>query len=1078
MSANMSESLWHIRRAGIMGVFTALLVLAVTAPAAAQITATYTGPNNGLWSDPANWDTPDAPINDGVNTYAVIIPNAVTVNFDIDGDSEITSLTLGDNARINFTGDRRLTTLDDAEIHGLIHATGPDAAYFAQSPLASFTPNGRGRAHALGGAAISILAPTYSGSFGGTGNWDVFIAIDAGSTLDLSTVASLALPNDGSALTRTFSVTASNGGVIDLSSVETIQGAGGNNWARFNILSGGQINLDSLQAVSGRTQFQIGVPAHELPALQSVTGASIFTVGSASVLDVPALTSMSGATLAIADGGEIEAPNLVSFTGGLIDLNPARTLVTPPFTEFDNSRVFISGGAAFDGVAASSYTFNPGGTSSWNVFESTDPGSLLDLSAVTSLSLPDAGYTLTRTFSITASNEGEIDFSNVTAIEGAGGNNWARFNILSGGQINLDAVQEISGRAWFRVESPMLELPSLSSITGASTLSVGSGSTLALPLITSLASATLQIDDGGTIDIPNLNTFTGSLLQVNPATTFVSQPIASFDNSRLFVTGGAVFDRVVASSYTFNPGGTLSWDVFLASGAGSVLDLSSLTSLALPDSGYTLTRTFSITASSGGYIDLSNVTNLQGAGGNNWARFNLLSGGQINLDSVQTMSGRVHFRVESPLFRLPLLQSVVHSTIFSVGAGSVIELPLVTSMANATLDIDDGGTIDAPMLSSFTNGLIHYTPWTMLVSQPFAEFDNSRVVITGGAVFDRVVAPGYTFNPGGTSSWDVFIVSNPGSVLDLSSLTSISLPDSGYTLTRNFTITASDGGLIDLSNVSAIQGPGGNNWGRFHIHSGGAMHFGNVAFAPGRTRFTMWDMDSHAEFLGSAAFMVPAEVSVSDGAAVAVARNLTFNHVDESLFRLDGALLHLNGFCNQRLEVGGEDLGMPKGPLPLNFQIGRLVIGDHDQPTNVELVDAIDNGNRGSKGEPEALYLQGLPEEAGLRILGGSTLYLNGKQVYALINDAWVNLNALVPKGEQEVVFDDGSINLGSFTCNFQCVPGDLNCDFVVDVLDLLMLLDAWGDCKDCSPGACIADLNGDCVVDVLDLLHLLDNWG
>jgi hypothetical protein len=51
--------------------------------------------------------------------------------------------------------------------------------------------------------------------------------------------------------------------------------------------------------------------------------------------------------------------------------------------------------------------------------------------------------------------------------------------------------------------------------------------------------------------------------------------------------------------------------------------------------------------------------------------------------------------------------------------------------------------------------------------------------------------------------------------------------------------------------------------------------------------------------------------------------------------------------------------------------------------------------------------------------------------------------------------------------------PWDLNDDNVVDVLDLLGLLDAWGP----NPGH-PADFNGDDVVDVLDLLTLLDNWG
>lgn len=53
---------------------------------------------------------------------------------------------------------------------------------------------------------------------------------------------------------------------------------------------------------------------------------------------------------------------------------------------------------------------------------------------------------------------------------------------------------------------------------------------------------------------------------------------------------------------------------------------------------------------------------------------------------------------------------------------------------------------------------------------------------------------------------------------------------------------------------------------------------------------------------------------------------------------------------------------------------------------------------------------------------------------------------------------------------------GDLNDDGVVNVLDMLALLSAWGDCP--ADGECDADLNSDLTVDVLDLLALLSNWG
>ena len=52
--------------------------------------------------------------------------------------------------------------------------------------------------------------------------------------------------------------------------------------------------------------------------------------------------------------------------------------------------------------------------------------------------------------------------------------------------------------------------------------------------------------------------------------------------------------------------------------------------------------------------------------------------------------------------------------------------------------------------------------------------------------------------------------------------------------------------------------------------------------------------------------------------------------------------------------------------------------------------------------------------------------------------------------------------------------PGDLDHNFVVNVLDLIIMLLDFGDC----PPACPSDLNGDGTVDRLDLIILLDNFG
>jgi hypothetical protein len=58
--------------------------------------------------------------------------------------------------------------------------------------------------------------------------------------------------------------------------------------------------------------------------------------------------------------------------------------------------------------------------------------------------------------------------------------------------------------------------------------------------------------------------------------------------------------------------------------------------------------------------------------------------------------------------------------------------------------------------------------------------------------------------------------------------------------------------------------------------------------------------------------------------------------------------------------------------------------------------------------------------------------------------------------------------NAGSTT-----TPGDVNGDGVVSVVDMLLLLAAWGPC----PGSCPADLDGDGSIGVTDLLELLANW-
>lgn len=55
-------------------------------------------------------------------------------------------------------------------------------------------------------------------------------------------------------------------------------------------------------------------------------------------------------------------------------------------------------------------------------------------------------------------------------------------------------------------------------------------------------------------------------------------------------------------------------------------------------------------------------------------------------------------------------------------------------------------------------------------------------------------------------------------------------------------------------------------------------------------------------------------------------------------------------------------------------------------------------------------------------------------------------------------------------------VPGDVNGDSIVDVVDLLGVLSAWGSCP-APPESCPADVDHDGDVDVNDLLLVIGNW-
>ena len=165
---------------------------------------------------------------------------------------------------------------------------------------------------------------------------------------------------------------------------------------------------------------------------------------------------------------------------------------------------------------------------------------------------------------------------------------------------------------------------------------------------------------------------------------------------------------------------------------------------------------------------------------------------------------------------------------------------------------------------------------------------------------------------------------------------------------------------------------------------------------------------------------------------------------DPSRFVMSGATLSLTGLASgvQVVELMSADQGAVE---TTDFEIGTLRV---EPGTVVTLVDTHDNADDGD-ASCEALYAGTIVVEAG------ASLLTNGCPVYA---------REAIIKGEL-----DGDVIIIGESCQ-----GDEDGDGTVDVLDLLAVISAWGDCnEDCS-----ADFDSNGTVDVIDLLIVIQYWG
>ncbi len=751
----------------------------------------WTGAGDGKsWQDGSNWSLSAAP---GSNDSALInVGSSLTILYN--GNSSVLSIT--DNAAFDITGGSFEVTSGTSQISGAL-TVAAGATLEASGSGVTFTATGAttidgASLYAASGASLALPgAASYTGSSAST-----IQANGTGSLVDLSHLTTLSGATGYSAV----SINAQAGGEVNLSNVtsqptgdiyahadgassvidlskltELLSDAQYN--SGFEVSNGGKIlagditslnrgdihlddNLSSITtshitSITSSNLYASGGGDLAFPALTQISepnGATIQASGAGSILDLTSLTSLTGATgysslnIDADAGGEVNLSNVTTQPTGAIYAHADGTSSVINFSklaELLSDAQYNSGFEASNGgkiLAGNLITLNRGdihlddnlssittshitSITSSNLY--AEGGGDLAFPALTQISEPNGA-------TIQANGAGSVlDLTSLTSLTGATGYSSLNIDADAAGEVNLSNVTtQPTGAIYAHADG---------------TSSVINFSKLTELLSDAQYNSGFEASNGGKILAGNLITLNrGDIHLDDGMSSITTSHITSVTSSNLYAEGGGDLALPALSQFSEPNGATI-----LANGAGSVLDLTSLTSL----NGATGYGSLAIDAQAGGEVNLSNVTTQ------------------------------------------PTGQIYAHAD----GTNSVIDFSKLTELySDANYDsgfeASNGGKILAGDLTTLNRGDIHLDDnSSAITTSHITSITSSDLYAYGGGDLAFPALSQFSEPSGAT-----IVANGAGSVLDLNSLTSLD----GATGYGSLAIDAQAGGEVNLSNVT------------------------------------------------------------------------------------------------------------------------------------------------------------------------------------------------------------------------------------------------------------------------------------
>ncbi len=300
----------RVRRAPV-GVVSGFLIAILLTTSAAARDVSWIGPSSGDWSVPENWTDSQLPL---PADNVTIVGATVTVSDTrtVDG-----TFTLSGNA--------------------VLHVSGAPASFTASG--AATLDNSR---VSVTGGGTAVLDTVSSYAWGTCSSLILFNVDGNGSSLDLSGIQTLTL--NAPSCSATPSIQVSNGGMLDLSALESITTESVNNLA-IRVLTGGSIDFSSLLSTVDTIVSVDPTSSLSLPALTMLADSTV-TVNAGGSLSAPSLTSASGVSFVIASSGSGAAfTALESISDSIISVNGGGSFSLPALTTLVNTPVTVPDGA-------------------------------------------------------------------------------------------------------------------------------------------------------------------------------------------------------------------------------------------------------------------------------------------------------------------------------------------------------------------------------------------------------------------------------------------------------------------------------------------------------------------------------------------------------------------------------------------------------------------------------------------------------------------------------------------------------------------------------------------------------------